>query len=95
MVESQLKNGEEESAGMYNTSQSTAEESGNVDHVDNLDDEDSDKDLEAETSMLQQFRFEIAYKRWLALYDCEGAFKLKSTMMRHVQAKIWSQCNVN
>ena len=41
-------------------------------------------DMEAEASMLWQFRFEIAYKRWLALYDHEGALKLKSAMMRHM-----------
>ena len=48
---------------MYNTSQLTAEESGNVDHEDNLADKDSNKDMEKDASMLQQFRFEIAYKR--------------------------------
>ena len=69
---------------MYNRSQSTAEESGNIDHEDNLADKDSDDDMEAEASMLRQFRFEIAYKRWSALYDREGALKLKSTVMRHM-----------
>ena len=57
MVESGLKNGEEESSGMYYTSQLTAEDCGNVDHEDNLSDEDSDKDMKAEASMLWQYRF--------------------------------------
>ena len=52
MVASRLENGEEESAGMYNTSQSTAEESGNIDHEDNSSDKDSNKDMEAEESLL-------------------------------------------
>ncbi len=72
MVASRLENGVEESAGMYNTSQSTAEESGNIDHEDNLAEEESDKDM---ASMLWQFRFEIAYKRCLALYKHKGALK--------------------
>ena len=55
MVESRLENGEEESAGMNNTSHLTAEESGNIDHEDNLADKDSNKDMEAEASMLWQF----------------------------------------
>ena len=84
MVESGLENGEEESAGMYNTSQSTTEESGNIDHEDNLADKDSNEDVEAETSMLCRFRFEIAYKRMLSLYDLEDVLKLKSAMMRHM-----------
>ena len=70
-----------ESAGMYNTSQSTAEESGNIDHEDNLADKDSNEDMEAEASMLWQFKFEIVYKRWSVFYDHEGALKLKSAMM--------------
>jgi hypothetical protein len=84
MVESWLENGEEESAGMYNTLELTAEESGNIDSGDNLSGEDTDMDMEAEASMLLKFRFESAYKRWLALYNSEGALKLKFAMMRHM-----------
>ena len=87
MVESQLENCEEEFAGMYNTSQSTAEESGSIDHEDNSADKDSNEDMEAEASMLWQFRFDIAYKRQSALYDHEGALQLKSAMMQHMFKK--------
>ena len=64
--ESRLENVEEVSSGMYYTSQLTAEDCGNVDHEDNLSDEDSDKDMKAEASMLWQVKFEFAYKRWSA-----------------------------
>ncbi len=84
MVVSQVENSGEESAGMYNTSQSTAEENGNIDREDNSANKDSNEDMEAEASILWQFRFEIAYKRWLALYDREGALKLKSAMMKRM-----------
>ena len=84
MVEACLKHGEEESSAMYNTVELTAEESGNVGCGDNLSGEDSDVDMEVDESMLRQFRFEIAHKRWSALYDREGALKLKSAMMRHL-----------
>ena len=55
IAESRLENDEKESSGMCCTSQLTAEECGNVDHEDNLSDKDSNKDMEAETSMLWQF----------------------------------------
>ena len=69
---------------MYNTVELTAEESGNVDCADNVSGEDSDTDMEADESMLRQFWFEIAHKKWPTLYDRAGALKLKSAMMRHL-----------
>ena len=55
IAESRLKIDEKKSSGMCYTSQLTADECGNVDHEDNLSDKDSNKDMEAETSMLWQF----------------------------------------
>ncbi len=52
MVELRLENGEEESTAIYNTVESTAEESGNIDCGDNMSGEDSDADIEADQSML-------------------------------------------
>ena len=69
---------------MYNTVELTTEESGNVSCGDNLSGEDSDADMEVDESMLRQCRFEIAHKRWSALYNREGALKLKSAMMPHL-----------
>ncbi len=37
--------------------------------------------VEEDDSMLRQFRFEIAHKRWPALYDREDALKLKAAML--------------
>ena len=34
--------------------------------------------------MIQQFRFEIVQKRLSALYDHDGAIKLKAAMMQHL-----------
>ena len=45
---------------MYNTLELTAEESGNIDHGDNLSGKDSDVEMAPEASVL-----ETAYKRWL------------------------------
>ncbi len=84
MVDARLENGEEESSAMYNTVELTAEESGNVGCGDNLSGKDNEMDMEVDESMLRHFRFEIAHKRWSALYDREGALKLKSAMMRHL-----------
>ena len=83
MVNVRLESGKEESAALYNTVELTAEESGNVECGD-VSGEDSDADMEVDESMLHQFRFEIAHKRWSALYDREGALKLKSAMMQHL-----------
>ena len=80
MVNVRLESGEEESAAMYNTVELTAEESGNVGCGD-VSGEDSDADMAVDESMLHQFRFEIAHKRWSALYDHEGSLKLKTAMM--------------
>jgi hypothetical protein len=52
---------------------------------DNIErDGDGDVDQEEDDTKLRQFRFEVAHKRWSALYDHDGALKLKSAMMRHL-----------
>ena len=84
MVEARLEDGEKESSAMYNTVELTATESGNVDCGHSLLDEDNIAELEINRSMQQQLRFEISHKRWSTLYDCKGALKLKSAMMRHL-----------
>jgi hypothetical protein len=86
MVAACLDSGKEECAAMYNTIETTVEESGNMECGDDILERDGDDDVDKEEdeSMLRQFRFEVAHKRWPALYDCEGALKLKTAMMRRL-----------
>jgi hypothetical protein len=86
MVEARLDSGEDECAAMYNTIETTAEESGNMELGDDNIERDGNGDVnqEEDDTMLRQFRFEVAHKRWSALYDHDGALKLKSAMMRHL-----------
>jgi hypothetical protein len=62
MVDTCLKNGEEESSAMYNAVELTAEESGNIGCGDNLSGKDSDMDMEADESMLCQFGLKLLTK---------------------------------
>jgi hypothetical protein len=75
LVEARLMTGEEESAAMYNTVETTAAESGNVGAEDDMMEIDNGETQEQGTHNM--LRFEIAHKRWTAA-------KLKSAMMRHL-----------
>ena len=65
MVEVRLMSGEEESAAMYNTVETTAAESGNVGAEDNTMEVDNRETQEQGTD--NNPRFEIAHKRWADL----------------------------
>ena len=82
LVEARLMTGEEESAAMYNTVETTAAESGNVGSEDDMMEVDN-RDIQ-EHGTDNKLRFEIVNKRWKELYDHKGAAKLKSAMMRHL-----------
>ena len=81
MVEACLDSGEEECAAMYNTTETTVKESRNIECGDDISEGDGEVDEEEDETMIWQFRFKILHKRWSALYDREGAIKLKAAMM--------------
>jgi hypothetical protein len=60
-VEVRLMSGEEESAAMYNTAETTAAEIGNVDVKENMMEVDNEETQEQD--MDKKLRFEIAHKR--------------------------------
>ena len=90
MVEARLMSGEGESAAMYNTVQTTAAESQNVDAEATVMEEEDCKEKQ-EQGIDNKLRFEIAYKMWAELYDHEGAAKLKSAMMGHLYKQKFGQ----
>ena len=84
MVEACLEYGEEECATMYITVEESVAESGNVgcdDEAMDVKDDVNKGEFDLED---RNFRYELAHKRWMPLYDHEGTAKLKASMTRHL-----------
>jgi hypothetical protein len=79
MVEALVHHGEQEDGSMYNT----------IDTVLGENDNNNASPIEEQPIDTRgfKFKFELVHKRWEALYDLDGAVRLKEAMKKHLYRK--------